>query len=84
MAISTAGQFFDRLITGGSPAIEALVIDAVHETEWLDFKSGEHLSDEKATWSEAVCGFANNQGAYWCGESMLAKTLKRRSTLRVI
>jgi len=34
----------------------------MHETEWLDFKSGEYLKNEKETWSEAICGFANNQG----------------------
>lgn len=62
MAISTARQFFDDLVTGGVPAIEALVSHTVHETEWLDFKSGEHLKDTSSTWSEAICGFANNQG----------------------
>lgn len=59
---STAFQFFERMVTGGAAAIESLVDDRQHETEWLDFKSGEHLGDIKATWSEAVCGFANNQG----------------------
>jgi len=62
MAISTARQFFDGLVAGGVPAIEALVTDAVHETEWLDFKSGEHLKDAAETWSEAIASFANNQG----------------------
>jgi Schlafen, AlbA_2 len=61
-ALSTARQFFDKLVAGGGSEIERLVVDQVHETEWLDFKSGEHLDDDKATWSEAVCGFANNQG----------------------
>lgn len=61
-ALSTARQLFDRLVAGGSAEIERLVTDKVHETEWLDFKSGEHLDDDKTTWSEAICGFANNQG----------------------
>ena len=62
MAISTARQFFDQLVTGDTPSIEALVPNSMHETEWLDFKSGDPLVDEKSTWSEAICGFANNQG----------------------
>lgn len=62
MAISTARQLFDDLVAGGVPAIEALVTYAAHETEWLDFKSGEHLQDAKETWSEAIAGFGNNQG----------------------
>ncbi len=62
MAISTARQFFDDLVAGGVPAIEALVTNSVHETEWLDFKSGEHLKDTAETWSEAISSFANNQG----------------------
>lgn len=60
--LSTARQFFDGLIAGGSPAIEALVSSQQHETEWLDFKAGDSLGDDKSTWSEALCGFANNQG----------------------
>lgn len=60
--ISSARQFFDRLIAGGASAIEQMVADQQHEQEWLDFKSGEFLSEEKRTWSEAICGFANNQG----------------------
>jgi hypothetical protein len=62
MATSTARQFFDGLVAGSVPAIEALVTNAVHETEWLDFKSGEHLKDTAETWSEAISSFANNQG----------------------
>lgn len=62
MAISTARQFFDDLVAGGVPAIEALVTNSVHETEWLDFKSGEYLKDVPETWSEAISSFANNQG----------------------
>src|SRR5207249_4530132 len=61
-ALSTARQFFDQLVAGGASTIEALVPAATHETEWRDFKSGEYLKDDKETWSEAVCGFANNQG----------------------
>lgn len=60
--LSTARQFFDQLVAGGSASIEELVTKRVHETEWLDFKSGEHLQKRKETWSEAICGFANNQG----------------------
>lgn len=62
MAISTARQFFDDLVVGGVPAIEALVEKSAHETEWLDFKSGENLKHAAETWSEAIASFANNQG----------------------
>jgi hypothetical protein len=62
MAISRARQFFDEIVAGGTPAIEALVTNAQHETEWVDFKGGDQLSEDAKTWSEAVCGFANNQG----------------------
>ena len=62
MPISTALQFFNDLIARDNAGIETLVSDQMHETEWLDFKSGEHLKNEKETWSEAICGFANNQG----------------------
>lgn len=62
LAISTARQFFEELIGGGFARVEALVTNAVYETEWLDFKSGEHLKDVKETSSEAICGFGNNQG----------------------
>lgn len=61
--LSTARQFFDEMIAGGATAIESLVTDQQHETEWLDFKRGDaHPDDLKCAWSEAVCGFANNQG----------------------
>ena len=61
---SPARQFFNQPVEGGISAIERLVTDRQHETEWLDFKGGENLNDDriKSTWSESLCGFANNQG----------------------
>lgn len=62
MPISTARQFFDDLVAGGTPAIEALVTSKKHENEWLDFKASSGDKEDKSTWSEAICGFGNNQG----------------------
>lgn len=65
---SLAGEFFEKLksepnrsqylcsfVSSSSPIVE---------TEWLDFKGGERLSDNKAKeiLSQALSGFANTQG----------------------
>ncbi len=61
MRISRARQFFDDLMREGYQGIQGLI--GQNETEWLDFKqvSSSH-SDNKGNWSEAIAGFANNQG----------------------
>lgn len=63
-SLSTARVFYERVIAGGTPFLESLVVEQTPETEWLDFKSADQLAPEtiKATWSRALCGFANNQG----------------------
>lgn len=58
---STAEIFFDTLIAGASAGIQNLI--GMQETEWLDFKIPAKGADEvKSAWSEAVTGFANNEG----------------------
>lgn len=58
---STASVFFEELIAKGVQGVKALI--GTSETEWLDFKTqAKHPNDDKSTWSEAISGFANNQG----------------------
>ena len=61
---SSARLFFDRAIAGGANFLRELIAQKTPETEWLDFKCGDHLDDNqiRITWSKALCGFANNQG----------------------
>lgn len=61
-AVSSARLLYEKILSGGSAFLESLVTTQTFETESLDFKSGEYLDDDKETWSEAICGFANNQG----------------------
>jgi hypothetical protein len=67
MAKSSAEQLFEDLMAGDAAAnLKALVTDppSVFETDWLDFKDGEHLDDNdvKKLWSKALSGFANVGG----------------------
>jgi predicted HTH transcriptional regulator len=62
--LSQAKNLFDQAIASGAPFLRQLVADKTPESEWLDFKYGDHLDDSetKVTWSRALCGFANNEG----------------------
>ena len=61
---SLARIFFDKAVAGRSAFLRQLVAERTAETEWLDFKCGDHLDDAetKVTWSRAISGFANNEG----------------------
>ena len=59
---SNARQLFDELLAEKMTHINDLVSKGQPETEWLDFKLAGHPADIKRIWSEAICGFANNQG----------------------
>ena len=61
---SLARNLFDRAVAGGAAFLRQLVADKTPESEWLDFKYGDHLdeAETKVTWSRALCGFANNEG----------------------
>lgn len=63
-AQSHARNLFLRAIAGGAAFLRQLVAEKTPESEWLDFKCGDHLDDAetKVTWSRALCGFANNEG----------------------
>jgi hypothetical protein len=68
---SLARQFFDSIVQAADPvaAIRSLfnTSSPTFETDWLDFKT-EHTDPKqrdrhvKETWSQALGGFANNQG----------------------
>lgn len=74
--LSSARLLFEKILAEGAAYLESFVVQGLHETESLDFKSGESLNDEKSTWSEAICGFANNQGGVliWGIEARKDKT----------
>lgn len=60
--LSAARLFFDEIVAGGFEAIEKLVAEKQHETEWLDLKRIGQLADNERNWSKALAGFSNNQG----------------------
>src|SRR5438309_5007606 len=68
MQPSQAKNFFDQIFASPEPArfLRSLISSSppTFETEWLDFKGAEKLSDPdlKKAWSEALSGFANTQG----------------------
>jgi Putative DNA-binding domain len=68
MQPSQAKNFFDQIFASSKPAqfLRSLISSSqpTFETEWLDFKGAEKISDSdlKRTWSEALSGFANTQG----------------------
>src|SRR5262245_4101274 len=70
---SLARDFFDGIVNSTDPvaAIQGLVspdpAKTKAETDWLDFKTEDpdprrRDTQIKKTWSEALSGFANNQG----------------------
>ncbi len=64
---SRALDFFEQVKTDGLPFLKKLTNSnpPTFETDWLDFKGGERLDDQrvvKKIWSEALSGFANTEG----------------------
>jgi len=65
---SAAREFFLKITKASDPVAELrkLVSEtpAMFETEWLDFKGAEKISDKeiRPIWSKALAGFGNTQG----------------------
>jgi hypothetical protein len=63
---SAARDFYDQVIAGGVPFIDALPAsaDPVHENEWRDFKlyDPRREKDSRTNWSELLSAFANTEG----------------------
>lgn len=66
MTESSALEFYGKLEAKGMAVIEDMLSSSapVFETDWLEFKGAERISDDdtKSTWSKVLSAFANTQG----------------------
>ena len=64
--LSNAEELFKKIISQPNPAgyLEAMILVSEVETEWLEFKGCERISEKDVDrhWSKALSGFANTAG----------------------